>query len=92
LDIGPDEILGVLFEHIVDLVKDRVHILAEFLSTFLTSGRTIVRLVVATAALALYLLLGHFASRTELSLAQTLLSNPDNQYPPALTNAPGQSG
>jgi hypothetical protein len=76
LDIGPDEILGVLFEHIVDLVKDRVHILAELLPTFLTSGRTIIRLVVATAALALYLLLGHFASRTELSLPKHYPATP----------------
>src|SRR5689334_22818830 len=29
LHVGPDEVLGVLLEHVVDLVQDRVHVLAE---------------------------------------------------------------
>src|SRR5215469_1897880 len=31
LDVRPDELLGVLFEHLVDLVQDRVHVIGQLL-------------------------------------------------------------
>src|SRR5947209_19786331 len=79
LHIGADEVLSVLLEHIVDLVKNGVHVLAELLPAFLTSRGTASRLVVSAAALALHLLLGPFASRIELARAK--------QYPATLTIA-----
>jgi len=36
LHVRTDEVLGVLLEHVVDLVQDRVDVLAELLPTFLT--------------------------------------------------------
>ena len=36
LDVGADEVLGVLLQHVVDLVEDRVDVLAELLATLLT--------------------------------------------------------
>src|SRR6185436_14813300 len=64
LDVGADEVLGVLLQDVVDLVEDRVDILAELLATLLPRRRGVARLVVvaATAALALGLLLRHDAS------------------------------
>src|ERR1700722_2554135 len=35
LHVGPDELLGVLLEHLVDLVQDRVHVVGQGLMTFL---------------------------------------------------------
>src|SRR5580704_11726613 len=35
LHVGPDELLGVLFEHLVDLVQDRVHVVGQGLLPFL---------------------------------------------------------
>jgi hypothetical protein len=66
LHIGTDEVLGVLLKDVVDFIKDCIHILAELLSPFLPGWRTISRLIVSAAALALDLLLGHLASRTEV--------------------------
>lgn len=40
LDIGPDEVLGVLLEHVVDLVEQVVGVLGQLFATFLT-GRTV---------------------------------------------------
>src|SRR5215475_6214685 len=31
LDVAPDELLGVLLEHLVDLVQDRVHVVGQLL-------------------------------------------------------------
>src|SRR5690606_3329161 len=64
LHVRADEVLGVLLEHVVDLVEDRVDVLAELLPALLTGRRAAVDIVVAvTAALPLRLLLGHVASR-----------------------------
>src|SRR3954447_18172283 len=58
------EVFRVLFQHVVDLVQDRVDVLAELLTAFLTSGRGTVDIVVAvTATLPLSLFLSHLASR-----------------------------
>src|SRR6201996_1232476 len=35
LDVGADELLGVLLEHLVDLVEDRVHVVGELLVALL---------------------------------------------------------
>src|SRR3954471_11762508 len=82
LHIGTDEVLGVLLKHIVDLVENGVHVLAELLPTFLTSWGTTTRLVVSAAALTLHLLLGHFASRTELSRAKHYPATPTTAATP----------
>ena len=39
LDVGADEVLGVLLEHVVDLVEDRVDVLAELLPPLLAGRR-----------------------------------------------------
>src|SRR6266516_3692547 len=35
LDVGPDELLGVLLQHLVDLVQDRVHVVGQLLLALL---------------------------------------------------------
>src|SRR5215467_956980 len=35
LDIGPDELLGVLLQHLVDLVEDRVNVVGQLLLALL---------------------------------------------------------
>src|ERR1044072_5185400 len=60
LDVRADEVLGVLLEHVVDLVENRVDILAELLPALLAGRRATVDIFVAvTATLPLRLLLGH---------------------------------
>src|SRR5690349_7580448 len=77
LHVCADEVLRVLLEHVVDLVEDRVHVLAELLAAFLTGTRGVVGTVVAVAtALALLLFLGHLASRIT-RLTRTLPSGTD---------------
>src|SRR4051794_2679849 len=64
LHVGADEVLGVLLQHVVDLVEDRVDVLAQLLAPLL-AGRPGVRAVLvvpATTALALGLLLRHDVS------------------------------
>src|SRR4051812_14941420 len=61
LDVGPHEVLGVLLEHVVDLVEDGVHVLAELLTALLTGRGCVAAVVVvpAAATLTLGLLLRH---------------------------------
>src|ERR687885_718830 len=78
LHIRAHEVLSVLLEHVVDLVQDRVDVLAELLPAFLTSWRGAVDVLVAvTAALPVSLFLSHLASRIGACLPQ--------DYRPALT-------
>src|SRR5215211_5093313 len=76
LHVRPHEVFGVLFEYVVDLVEDRVDILAEFLTAFLT-GRRRAGLVVAVpaATLALHLFLRH----SRLPRARALTRNTTEQ-------------
>ncbi len=55
LDVGTHEVLGVLLEHVVDLVEQIVGVLSELLATFLTGTAVADRgLVVVSAASALW--------------------------------------
>src|SRR3954452_12206925 len=83
LDVGPDEVLGVLLEHVVDLVEDRVDVLAELLTTLLAGRRRVrpVLVVPAPAALALGLLLRHVC---------LLIARPDPDHPAPPRADPGR--
>jgi hypothetical protein len=69
LNVGADEVFGVLLEHVVDLVEDRVDVLAELLPPLLAGrlGTRAVFVVPTTAALTLGLLLRHEVSSSGLS-------------------------
>src|SRR3954452_2374984 len=83
LDVGPDEVLRVLLEHVVDLVEDRVDVLAELLTTLLAGRRRVrpVLVVAAPAALALGLLLRHVC---------LLIARPDPDHPAPPRADPGR--
>ena len=60
LDVCADEVLGVLFQNIVDLIQQVVGVLGQLFATLLARGRAVSEVVViAAAATALGLLLGH---------------------------------
>src|ERR1700751_284808 len=60
LDVCADEVFGVLFQNIVDLVEQVVGLLGQLLATLLAPGRAGCEVVViAPARAALGLLLGH---------------------------------
>jgi hypothetical protein len=50
LDVRANEVLGVLFEHVVDLVEQIVGLFGELLTTLLASGSTAGGIVVVAAA------------------------------------------
>src|SRR3984957_11750494 len=63
LDVCADEVFGVLFQNIVDLIQQVVGLLGQLLATLLARGRAGSGVVViAAATTALGLLLGHAAS------------------------------
>src|SRR5690349_10420521 len=82
LHVCADEVLRVLLEHVVDLVEDRVHVLAELLAAFLTCTGSALGTVVAVATtLALLLFLGHLGLPLT-RLTRTLPSGTDKNPEP----------
>src|ERR1700733_1322914 len=62
LDVCADEVFGVLFQNIVDLVQQIVGLIGQFLATLLARGRAggwVVVIATPPAPAALGLLLGH---------------------------------
>ena len=78
LHVGAHEVLGVLLEHVVDLVEDGVDVLAELLAPFLTRGAGAVDLLVGVAAaLALRSVPGPSRLPVWLTASVALPSGPD---------------